>query len=72
MEVTDRVAKRVMYSQSLSSQAPIWIVGADGLSDTMTLDFNVGGAWSVAGGLRLDGGAGGDDRMAACLAISTS
>jgi hypothetical protein len=53
----------VLASHSLAATSAVVINGEDQYDDTLTVDFDFGGFFSVAGGITFNGGADGDDTL---------
>jgi hypothetical protein len=63
LELVDDATNTVVASHGMGATRLVEIVGADGEDDTLTIDYNFGGFFTVAGGISFDGGAGGNDRL---------
>ena len=56
--------KQTLFNQPLGSFRVLLLYGADNKTDTVTIDFSVGGRFSIPQGIAFDGGRGQDRRYA--------
>ncbi len=63
VELIDSQTQQVLLVRSLNDPTPLVLTGSDDGSETLTLNYAHGGAFTLSGGLQFQAGQGGDDRF---------